>query len=351
MTYLFANLELFEKGIESARSVTSSWDKVWNDTLLGGSYGGTFLYGTLCSLGVLAAVGTLLFLGVKLFKDLNEGNYLVLDQVIWPLLLTMFLSNNGVLLASATMEARDVINRTNDIVLETTYAGARLDDLFRQAQGIGAAKGAIQGYVQQCESLLGEKQVQCLNKAIEQSRSLLDSYRDAFGGTWVDEIGKNLDAIGDAISANPASILDPTKNPIYWGLVGPAWEQVVYGILWAWQMAFQTGVEASMLLTALLAPLAFGASLLPYGPKPIFAWLISLLSVGLLKLSFNIIAGLSAAMFVSASRTDPLFFPIFLGVFAPLLAGALSAGAGLAVWSSITNAARSTVAPLTRIPS
>lgn len=342
--YSLANTDLFERGVDAARSVTESWDKVWTDTLGDGTYTGTLLYGVLCDLAVVFAVGTLVFFGIKIFHDLNNNNLDGLSQLIWPFIVVLLLANDGALLSSVTLEVREVINQVNQELIEITTAGAKLDELYRQAQGMGNIQGVISGYMSQCEGFTGEKQIQCLNTAIDQSETLVDGYRQVYGGGgWLDAIFDRLDSIRKAISENPMSVLDPTKNPIYWGLLGPAWEQIAYGILWAWQSAFQTGVEVSFLLTATVGPLAVGGSLLPYGTKPIFAWVTGFFSVGMLKLSFNIIAGLAAAMFVQADNTDALPFPIFLAIFAPLLAGAIAFGGGIAVWTSITGAASSIV--------
>lgn len=348
--HLLANLELFEKGIEVSESVTKSWDRIWQDTLGRGGISGELLYGILCDLGVIFAVGTLIIFSIQLFKDLNESNYAGLSALIWPFVVAMLLANDGAILSSITLDIRNTINQVNQRVLTVAFTGAKLDEIFRQAQGIGNSQGVISGYIRQCEALIGEKQVQCLEQALDQAEALMESYRGAYGpAQWIQERIDDIQAIRDAVQKNPLSILNPAQNPIYWGLIGPAWEAITYGLLWAWQMAFQTGVEVTLLLTALIGPLAIGGSLLPVGAKPIFAWLTGLFSIGLLKLSFNIVAGLAAAMFVQASRTDPLFFPMFLGIFAPLLAGAIAFGGGLAIWSSITGAARSTIGVVTKL--
>jgi hypothetical protein len=99
----------------------------------------------------------------------------------------------------------------------------------------------------------------------------------------------------------------------------------------AFGIAFQWVVEVSLLLTALLAPLAVGGSLLPIGQKAIFAWLTGFFSVGIVKLSFNIIVGLIATVVLNAGDSDPMVFAFATSILAPILSLALAAGA---VWLS-----------------
>ncbi|MEQ8385670.1 MAG: hypothetical protein RH949_25265 [Coleofasciculus sp. A1-SPW-01] len=94
-----------------------------------------------------------------------------------------------------------------------------------------------------------------------------------------------------------------------------------------------------MLLTGLLGPLAVGGSLLPVGNKAIFAWLTGFFSVGMVKLSFNIINGLVAVMVLNAGDSDPMIFAFATGLISPLLSLALAAGGGMAVFNSLSTLA------------
>jgi hypothetical protein len=104
------------------------------------------------------------------------------------------------------------------------------------------------------------------------------------------------------------------------------------------QIAYQNLLEASLVITALLGPIAVGGSLLPYGAKPIFAWLAGFFSVGFARLCFNIIVGLTSVVATSSDGGDPFWFALFAGLLAPLLASSLASGAGLMVWTSISSA-------------
>ncbi|MCC5612455.1 hypothetical protein LC612_38615, partial [Nostoc sp. CHAB 5834] len=62
-------------------------------------------------------------------------------------------------------------------------------------------------------------------------------------------------------------------------------------VMLAMNGSYQWGIELTMLVTAFLGPLAVGGSLLPYGAKSIYTWLIGYFSIGIGKLSFNMIVG------------------------------------------------------------
>ena len=110
---------------------------------------------------------------------------------------------------------------------------------------------------------------------------------------------------------------------------------IVEAIMMAMQGAFQACIECSMLLTGLLGPIALGASLLPVGAKPLYAWLTGFFSLGMCKLCLNIITGLVASAIHNSGPTDTLGTAIALGLLSPLLAIALSAGGGMAVFNSL----------------
>ena len=82
-----------------------------------------------------------------------------------------------------------------------------------------------------------------------------------------------------------------------------------------------------------------GASLLPIGAKPLYAWMTGFWSLGMAKLSLNIITGLAATAIAASAQLDTLSIAITLGLLAPILALALSAGGGMAIFSAILSAA------------
>jgi hypothetical protein len=324
-------------GANAANNVAESWNNTWDNVLGSGSLGGTSLYGVLCWLGTLFALGTLIFLVIELYKDLNEGKPAVLTSLVWPLLVAFLLANNGQWLAQATLALRDIINQANSQVIAITMAGVKLDELYREANGNMALQGIISSTMRACQSLTGEAQIQCLDQAVTQAQSLVDTYKSIFGDkSWLDHIQGFLDGITNALTG------DGVDMGIF-GLLKPLWMPIVVSILYWLQIAYQNLLEASLLITALLGPIAVGGSLLPYGPRAIFAWLTGFFSVGFARLCFNIIVGLASVVATSSDGGDPFWFALFAGLLAPILASSLASGAGLIIWTSISSAVSKSV--------
>jgi hypothetical protein len=90
-------------------------------------------------------------------------------------------------------------------------------------------------------------------------------------------------------------------------------------------------------MTATLAPVALGLSLLTIGGTPILAWGSSFLGLFAAELGYNLIVGLVAVVIVKAgaqSFSDFAFLTL-LSIFAPILALALGAGGGIAVYQGL----------------
>jgi hypothetical protein len=62
-------------------------------------------------------------------------------------------------------------------------------------------------------------------------------------------------------------------------------------------------------------------------------------SLGMAKLSLNIVTGLAATAIAASAQLDTLSIAITLGLLAPILALSLSAGGGMAIFSAIVSAA------------
>jgi hypothetical protein len=325
-------------GAEAANSVAESWNNTWQDVLgLSGSPGGATLYSVLCWVGTLFAVGTLLFLVIELYKDLNEGKPIVLASLVWPLIVAFLLANNGEWLAKSTLALREIINQANSQIIAITMAGVKLDELYQEANGNLGLQVLISNTMRACQSLMGEAQIQCMNQAVTQSQDIINNYKALFGDkNWLDNIQGFLDGITSTITGGGIDMG-------IFGLLKPLWMPIVVSILYWMQIAYQNLLEASLVITALLGPIAVGGSLLPYGPRAIFAWLTGFFSVGFARLCFNIIVGLTSVVATASEGGDPFWFALFAGLLAPVLASSLASGAGFIVWTSIASAFGKTV--------
>ena len=341
----FAAGDLLENAAGGGSLVAQGFDELWQNTLNGG------LYAALCRVGILFAVGSLVLFIVQWGKQMLDGDETrAVSELIWPLIVGLLLSNNGAILAQSTLVLRDYINSVNKFVLEFTAADADLTAAYQQALGHAAMQTAVGSAIEECRSanLSNEQVVQCLTQARTELESKFpelfkdpdsgDSYLGAAGSWIMQELGKidqaTQEAQGDGLPGIANQILSGAS-----AAVGAILTTFVTSLLLALNNAYQWGLEFSLLLTALLGPLAVGGSLLPFGSKAIMGWLTGFFSVGIAKLSFNIILGLAGLLISTAQASQPMIFLAFIGLVAPFLATGLAAGGGIAVLLQLNKSA------------
>jgi hypothetical protein len=326
--------EVLQNGVLTARDIAESWDRQWVDLLQNNTNNN--LYGALTRLGIFFAVGTLLFFMAQWMRDLMEDEYFrPISGLIWPFIVVLLLANpgNGTVLSNLTLGLRNFINTVNQQVVET----ADVNQAYQQALNMSVAEEVTGALLRPCQSLTGEQQTECLNKAKEKIDTLLVDYRNAYGSQpWIDRIQNKVNQI--VLSNGTLS------DVAFSSLLGSTVQTIIKNVLVSLQSAFQNLIEVTMLLIAALGPIAVGGSLLPVAGKPIFAWLTGLLSLGIAKISFNIIAIITASVIVNgpaqdiSADPDLMWFLILLGILAPIMSLALAAAGGFAVFNAISNA-------------
>jgi hypothetical protein len=306
-------------GAVAADAISAAMDKLWTDVLGGG------LYGAIAQLGVFFAVGTLLIFLVQWFKDLMEGdNPQAFTSVIWPILVIVLLANQAKVLSACTLQLRGIINQVNQQILTSTSGSLQLQEAYQQVVGQVGASDTARSVLSQCATLADpQQQNECVQNATRQAQ----------------EINSSLPQQSNNVFQNPLDSLNPAKQ--IENFTTTVFAVAVRGWLIAFGIAFQWIVEISLLLTGLLGPLAVGGSLLPVGQKAIFAWLTGFFSVGMVKLSFNIICGLVATLVINAENADSMIFAFATGLLAPVLSLILAAGGGIAVFNSLSTLATS----------
>ncbi|MHC5612086.1 MAG: hypothetical protein ACYTXA_14010 [Nostoc sp.] len=331
----FFGQDILENAAAGAQLVAEGFNELWQETLNGS------LYGSMCKVGQFFAIATLTLFMVELGKNwINQEDMKALSSWIWPILVIGLLANNGTLLRSGTLAIRGYINTVNNDILEFTAAGANLEVAFNRAVGNIALQQQVGAAMERCRSIPGNTQdsITCLQQA---EAELKTSAPDLFKGEAPDSSSwefNPLQALSDAKDAlndlSPGQIAEKIGNSIT-STIGSMITGFVAVILLALNNAYQWGIEFTMLLTALLGPLAIGGSLLPFGAKPIFAWLTGYFTVGMAKLCFNMIIGLCGQLIANSEQNQPMIFLLFVGLVSPILSSALAAGGGIAVWTGL----------------
>jgi hypothetical protein len=322
---------------------TAAWDRSWQLAMSG------LLYGIMARLGLTIAGIVVVFFVLQFAKNMiDDSSNRALTELIWPIIVVVLLINNGQHLSSLTLGMRNYINTVNGSILTTTTAGLDTQKLLDQIaiyQSKTAELGALQ---KQCDDKRTNEEMEaCLLRVKQDAQKVVSSISaQDVAGAW----GERLQQYATAIAQNPLKAGQDTLMAAMGMYLRSKSVPLLVGlqaILMASQAAFQGLVEASLLLTGLMGPIALGASLLPFGAKPIYGWLTAFWSVGLCKLCLNIITALMATTLYNIGPTEMLPASIMLGLLAPIMAFGMAAGGGMAIFTGITSAATTAVQVIT----
>ncbi len=305
--------QILQSGREAQSAIAAAMDELWGEVLGGG------LYLALVQFSLLFAVGSLVLFMVQLSQALMEDERKPMTDLIFPIIVIVLLANNGAVLADFTRASRDVINTTNQTLLESISSSISLQEAYQSVMGEIGAQSAIESLANNCQSMADPAAQQtCLADAAAQAEDIATSMASPPSGAW----DKFVSAVKDPVGAGVAAIASTIQVALR-------------GWIIAFGIAFQWVVEISLLLTALIGPIAVALTLLPVQAKALYSWLIGFFSVGMVKIYFNVIVGLIATMVVNAGENDPMIFAFATGLISPILAMVLAAGGGMAVFSSI----------------
>ena len=300
----------------AADLASKGFDNLWKDTLNG------HLYASIANVGTLFAVGTLLIFLIQWIKAMLESeHYRPMSEMIWPLVVIILLSSHGKILAGATLGLREMIQQTNQTMLETVTASVRLQEAYQTVMRLNGDIEAIRKLQEQCAQISNPtQQKECYENNQKKADEIIKSAQRNILFQRINILEQTKESLGRILRI-PQSVI-----------------QTVFRIvLFSIGYAYQWIIEISLLITALFGPLAVGGSLLPMAKKPIISWLTAMFSIGLAKLSYNMICGLVAIMMFNSAFFDPMIFPIIVGFFAPILSVCLATGGGLSILNGITN--------------
>ena len=325
--------DILNNGQTTVQSIANSWDRQWTDLLQTDTNNN--LYGSLTNLGIFFAVGTLLFFMMQWLRDMIDSeSSRPLTELIWPFVVVALLANagNGTILSNLTLAVRNYITTVNQQVVKS----ADVEQNYQQALNMSVAEEVAGSFLRPCQAFSGDQQTECFVKAADKINQLWQGYRSLYGNRgWIDKLEAKVNQITD----NNGSVSEIAFD----SLLGSTVQTSIKNFLISLQFAFQNLIEATMLLIAALGPLAVGGSLLPVAGKPIFAWLTGFLSIGIAKISFSIVAVLTATVVVNITVLDAndypdlMWFIIFMGILAPILSLAVAAAGGFAVFNAISN--------------
>lgn len=350
--YSFLLGGITEHSARSVEAISESWNLIWEIAFSGP------LFAAMTNLGITISVLCIAFLLIEMGKNLlsDMNLQIFVSHLLWPLIASLFFSNHGFLLKEGSLLIRDFINTANVEIIESIAASETsisFDGALAQISDFDSILDKITSFREQCDSFTNFDQMEsCLEEVESMSYELRDEYEKKYPdeSEWIQVINQNI----ELNRINPKSLSQRTKdvligtgnviiNSAGGGFVGITrkilgdGEVLIKTLLYSFQIAIQHLIEVSMLLTALMSPIALGASLFPMPTKPIVAWITAFLSLGMFKLSYNVVVGLTAVAMVQndygPSNTMPM--AIALAVLSPVLAFGIASGGGLAIFNGI----------------
>jgi hypothetical protein len=335
MNVFFAQI-ILNNADEASQLTSQAWNSLWEDALNGG------LYTSINNLGSLFAVGCLVLWAYGWMRSWfgEDSPSKPYTEIIWPLIVAILLSNGGSQMRAATLTIRNVGNGVNNAMLRSVSANIDFEKTLKDLANYRSTQATINELRAACDRFVDNtKLAQCLEQQrVKAEEALATARSESNDSGLLARLGENIrNNFGNPLQA-AGTLQRAIESPMM---------LVVEAFMIGMQVAFQSIIEVSLLLTALMGPIAVGTTLLPIGGKPIYLWLTSTWSLTLAKIALNIVTGLVAVSIQRSGDYDTLGTSITLGLLSPILALAIVGGGGLAIFNAITAAA---TAPLRLVP-
>lgn len=340
-------IQQLEAAVDKSKAIANSWDEIWQRsfhlTLPGGTgdpaIAGAWLFGKLCDLGFWIALSCIIFYGFSQYKYWLEGNYQqYILSIFNPIVVTIFLSNNGALMVGGFELLRNVGNYANEQILTSSLQGMDLQNAFRLANASFGFKYAFNTQLEQCMSYSGDIQTACINNLVGQANAmknflLTESVFSRYEGSLLEKL---IPGVSQLLDPQFWQSVGMTLSPF--NMLSNEMEGPVFSLLKSLQEGYQHLMEIALILMGYTLPLVMGCLLLPMGANVVLGWLSGYFAIIIANFSYNGIAGLMAISAVLSTPDDPLPFASVLGIYAPVLASALASGGGAAIWAGVSNA-------------
>jgi hypothetical protein len=331
-------------------SIPGALDELWKVSMDG------VMYQITCALGVTIGVIAVAFWCTKFYQTLRSGETnMVVNDLVWPVILLVMLSNGGKYMSDSTSGMRDMMNGVNRSINVVVDSEINLT-AARQVLGFADVSGSIvDALFSSCKSQTELDKLQECLRAKERAANiqiklmenkLLDfNYNPTAkgkSGRWQAQIAKWKQHVQD-YSKNRFNInnvipdLENGKTDIT-QITGFDDTEQLRRIILSFRGTFLYIIEVMMLVTGLMGPIPLALSMFPIGNKAIMTWLTTFLSLGFCKICFTLISGLSslAMVYSEPGNVDMLVASMILGLLAPVLSFSVASGVGFSALSNIS---------------
>jgi len=147
--------EIIEAAMNGSDLMVKSFEKDWQDFAAGQSP----IYLAIVSISMLAAVVLVSFWSLGWYAQFSEEGFSsgVVNEMIFPLIVILMLSNNGMMLAGSTLAMRNITVNLNRSILSITRNGVTLKDAIRITNIDQSFVLVTQTALAQCDKLPSSK--------------------------------------------------------------------------------------------------------------------------------------------------------------------------------------------------
>jgi hypothetical protein len=300
--------ETLENALTLASDTAKAWERVWEGTM----YPGNPLWQAMIKLAITVAAISLLYLALQQRKILEHNSSWseLLNIMLPPLMVGLFLANNGFLLSNSVLLLRDVGRGAVNNVYNTQIDGILLNSAIENLRSTHVANNRTRQIYAPCLKETGQKLEECMADPAKLEQLKADTEKNT-----PDTTGTNLTTLATVLSGflNPIVSSAATAGQ----MAGDAAEGLMQGkgatqilaelaaspviaivetILLALQWGFVNALEGGLLFTALMAPIAVALSLLPFAGKYFYAWLSGFVTLFGIQIGYAVLVGVIATV-------------------------------------------------------
>jgi hypothetical protein len=334
--------KILQESLKATEVSTTAMDNMWKALFASDSA----LYNQVVTLATALTIIGFFFLMISFAKALQSSNVdKIIEVSVWSLLVIVLLHQNGRVLKHVTLGARGFINQQTKSVLLVQVGTLTIKDALQDVILTDQVQERVKAAFSDCEAKEGEEQIRCLEEGAKQAEFIVKEYEDAnFRFPGLRRLSANIKKITQDVREKGAASGAGRRETF------AEWDSQISSLVWqsatnsssrqflkSFQNWFSYGYEFAMLLTGLLGPLSVAASLIPKQPRAFLSWIIAFFSIGVLKLSYNLIIGF-AALYASEAQVQDLGssgFLLMMSIGAPLISVAVAGGGGAAIFFAL----------------
>ena len=345
--------EILQESLDATAVSTEAMDQMWNDLFVEDS----LLYNQLVRLATILMMVGAFFLIMAFAKAMEAHDQDKLMSIIgWGFVVIILLANDGEMLRHVTIGSRSFVNDQAKNVLTAQVGDLTMKDALKDVLLTEKIQQSVEAVFSGCEAKEGDAQLECVEVGVEEARKIIADYEKQFTFPGLTRLKRNIEIIaGEVLEKRAAGEQNAIEAFVEWDRRSSAliWQSASSSaskqFLKNFQNWFTYGYEFAMLLTGLIGPLAVSASLIPKSPRAFVSWAIGFFSIGILKLSYNIVIGFAALYASTAEMEDAgsSGFLLMMSIGAPLISIAIAGGGGAAIFFALgkTTAIVATVIP------